>query len=206
MSTNQIIYAFGAGRDPQTKAARRIDRFSDRTFRIGSDVIIRPGRRIPVTVGYISTHLDEVINHIERGALRLQSDSNSFIEPAELRALVRGEPMPAKMGPGEDEFPEDPHELPAEEVPSDPMPEEPVEAEMSSEPAPVSAEPAVEETAAEPEVAVMSAPETSSVELPDGWRSRSKKGLLALAQEHNVEANDKMSNREIILALEALEK
>ena len=216
-ASQQILYAFGAGRDPQTKAARRLDRFSDRTFRIGSDVIVRPGRRVPVTVGYLSNHLDEVLGHIERGALRLQSDSDSFIDKDELRAIVAGQPLPEKVvvrPPAFDvtEAKYVPPPAPAT-LPAPPEPDPVVEATADAPPA-ASEESSDAELAGGPEaqlelaeepVDALQEPEATPV-LPEGWRTRSKKGLLALAQELKLEVSDKMSNREIITALEALEK
>lgn len=211
--SDQILYAFGAGRDPQTKAARRLDRFSEKTFRIGPDVIIRAGRRTEVAVSYIRDHLDTVIGHIERGALRLQSHSDSFIDPNELRALVNGETLPVVVqGPGEGEetSEEVSEESPPSEEPTQPpepaQDEDKSDEELAGEPDP---EP-VDLPADEPiELADMSADLPAVLDtpepLPEGWRSRSKKGLLALAQERKLEVTDKMSNRDLIAELEKLE-
>lgn len=222
MAADQILYAFGAGRDPQTKMARRLDRFSDRTFRIGSDVIIRPGRRVPVTVGYLSNHLDEVVGHIERGALRLQSDSDSFIDPNELRAIVAGQPIPEKVvvRPPVFDVTEERYVPPPPLAPTLPAPPEPaelldtadatVDASVGDGPgeatdSELAGAPDAPLEVAEESVDAIAEPAPTPV-LPEGWRSKSKKGLLALAQELKLEVSDKMSNRELITALEALEK
>jgi hypothetical protein len=211
-TANQILHLYGAGRDTQTKAMRRLDRFGERHFRIG-EVVVRPGRRVPVTVGFLAGHLDEVIRHIERGALRLQSDADSFVDPDELRALVNGTPMPVKAnpaGPGEDE------EAPADDGPGDEIPPE----EPSSEPEAPADEPSDQELANEPEQdqgpslqdePVEATPDVTPEEmaymapLPDAWRTRNKKGLIMLCTERKLEASDKLSNRDLISLLEAWE-
>lgn len=198
-TANQIIHLYGAGRDVRTKSDRRLNRFQERQFRIG-EVVVRPGRRTPVTVEFLAGHLDTVIQHIERGALRLQSTSDSFIDPDELRALVSGAPLPATQattpaptGPGEDDLPDDgpigeePYEAPADEPPMD----EPTDSELASE----------------PEAPIQDAPEEALdlAPLPDAWRTRNKKGLLALCAERKLDASDKLSNRELIEKLEGWE-
>jgi hypothetical protein len=218
--SDQILYAFGSGRDPQTKFARRLDRFADRTFRIGSDVVVRPGRRTEVTVKYLKDNLEMVIEHMDRGALRLQSHSDRFIDKDELRAIVNGEPFvraapTAPPGPGENddtpdgtEIPDEPDE-PTPEPEAAPVVEEKSDAELADEPDPTPADaPVEEEPDASPEEdlpPVLDAAPAAVEALPEGWRSRSKKGLLALAQEHKLEVTDKMSNRELIAAIEKLE-
>lgn len=196
MSADQIIYAFGSGRDPQTKMARRMDRFGERTFRIGADVVIRAGRRIPVSVKYLAAHLEEVVGHVERGALRLQSDSDRYIDPMELRAIVRGEtpPAPVKATEVYEEEPE-PEVLPD---PPEEIVAEPTESEtLDDSPAPTEAP--FTETPSEVETEVSFSP------LPEGWRTQSKRVLLQLALERNLEASDKMSNRELAAVLTAYE-
>lgn len=208
-TANQIVHLYGAGRDSQTKAMRRLDRFGERHFRIG-EVVVRPGRRVPVTVGFLKGHLEEVIRHIERGALRLQSDSDSFIDPDELRALVTGAPMPVHAnpvdGPGEDDGPGD--EIPAEEPPAEepePQQDERSDDELAHEPEPdlgpsLQDEPVESTPDVGPEEMAYMAP------LPDAWRNRNKKGLLMLCSERKLEASDKLSNRELITLLEGWER
>jgi hypothetical protein len=206
-SHQQVVYAFGAGRHHSTKFERRLNRFQERQFRIG-DVIIRPGRRVPMTIGFLAGHLEEVISHIERGALRLQSDADSYVDPDELRALVNGTPMPVKAnppedGPGEDDGPgegdDTPTEEPSEEPAQEPA-EEPSDNELANEPeSPLQSEPEEPTPDVTPE-------EMSMAALPDGWRMRNKKGLLMLCSELKLEASDKLSNKDLIALLEGWER
>jgi|NOAtaT_7_FD_contig_121_406816_length_3524_multi_3_in_0_out_0_2 hypothetical protein len=198
MIQDQVIYAFGSGRDPQTKMARRLDRFGERTFRIGADVVVRAGRRIPISVKYIADHLEEVIGHVERGALRLQSDSDRYLDPNELRALVRGEPLVKA----------------SEEYRPEPEPETEVLPQAEPEVMePLVETPAVEDDAPEPTSSPLEEPEQVEAEmaapayepLPDGWRTQSKRVLLTLGLERGLNVNDKMSNRELTAVLSSFE-
>jgi len=213
-TANQIIYVYGAGRDHRTKYDRRMSRFLDRQFRIG-DVVVRPGRRVPVTVRFLSGHVEEVVRHINRGALRLQSHADAFINPEELRAIVRGD-LPAlaapvqaapddDFGPGEGES-DIGDESPAEDF-NEPAPSEdfnePSDSDLANEPeAPLSEEP-FEETpdVTSEEMAYMAGPA-----LPEAWRTRNKRGLLVLCSERGVAADDKMANTTIIQLLSDWEK
>ncbi|MGA1354076.1 MAG: hypothetical protein ACO32I_04780 [Candidatus Limnocylindrus sp.] len=211
-TANQIIYAYGAGRDHRTKYDRRMGRFLARQFRIG-DVVIRPGRRVPVTVRFLASHVDEVVRHIGRGALRLQGHADAFIGPEELQAIVRGDRpvlgVPAEaapdqdFGPGEEEpYAEDPVEEYSEPAPVEEYNEPPAD-DFANEPEPPLSEEPFEETpdVTSEEMAYMSGPA-----LPEAWRTRNKRGLLALCSERGVAADDKMANTTIIQLLSDWEK
>lgn len=205
-TADQIIHLYGASRDVRTKPERRLNRFADKQFRIG-DVLVRPGRRVPVTVRFLAGHVGAVIEHIQRGALRLESSSDRFIDPEEFKALVAGTPLPALVrGPGDEDGPGDeiPAEEPAEESQGEPTMDEPSDTDLANE----AEEPLMDEPEAAPDT---SEPETSgesydmAAALPEAWRTRNKKGLLALCAERGLEANDKLSNRELVNVLEAWE-
>jgi hypothetical protein len=204
-TANQIIYVYGAGRDHRTKYDRRMCRFMDRQFRIG-DVVVRPGRRVPVTVRFLSGHVEEVVQHINRGALRLQSHADAFISPEELRAIVRGDRpallAPVQAAPGDDFGPGDWESDVGDESPTEDF-NEPSYDDFANEPeAPLSEEP-FEETpdVTSEEMAYMAGPA-----LPEAWRTRNKRGLLVLCSERGVAADDKMANSTIIQLLSDWEK
>lgn len=212
-TANQIIYAYGAGRDHRTKYDRRMGRFLARQFRVG-EVVIRPGRRVPVTMQFIAGHADEILRHVDRGALRLQSHADAFISTAELRALLRGEaPVKAPVmaapdddGPGDEGGYEDTGDnSPAEDL-NEPAPEEfnePSDNDLADEQEPPLSDEPMEETpdVTSEEMAYMAGPS-----LPDGWRMRNKRGLLLLCSERQVAADDKMSNSTIVQLLSDWEK
>ena len=208
-TANQIIYAYGAGRDHRTKYDRRMGRFLERQFRVG-EVVIRPGRRVPVTMQFLAGHADEIVRHIDRGALRLQSHADAFLTTSEFRALLRGEapvkaaPMmagPEDEGPGDEGGYEDGgNESPVEDF-NEPEPEaldEPSDNDLANESEPSLSDEPMEETpdVTSEEMAYMAGPA-----LPDGWRMRNKRGLLILCSERQVAADDKMSNNTIIRLL-----
>lgn len=212
-TANQVIYAYGAGRDHRTKYDRRMGRFQERQFRVG-EVVVRPGRRVPVSIKFLSIHVDEIVRHIDRGALRLQSHADAFITTAELRAILRGESpvkaapvmaAPDDDGPGDESYEDPGDESPGEDFNESPPEEinEPSDSDLANEPeAPLSEEP-MEETpdVTSEEMAYMAGPA-----LPDGWRMRNKRGLLILCSERRVAADDKMSNNTIIQLLSDWEK
>jgi hypothetical protein len=209
------VYLYGAGRDVQTKAQRRLDRFQRRHFRVG-DVLVRPGRRVPVSHEFLARHEAELAHHIQRGALRLQTDADAFIDPDELKRLIAGEPPlpespPAtpekgaekKEGAEKEPEPTPPAEggepLKSEEAPA-PEPEKEPEG-AQTEPTGPEAEGAGEGGQPDPTVGA------DPLALPDAWRTRNKRGLLMLCTERGlVNASDKLSNKEIISMLEEWEK
>lgn len=212
-TANQIIYAYGAGRDHRTKYDRRMSRFLARQFRVG-EVVIRPGRRVPVTVQFLAGHADEIVRHIDRGALRLQRHADAFLTTSEFRALLRGD-APAKAapvmaapdedGPGDQSYEDAGDDSPAEDS-NESSPEsfdEPSDSDLAHEQEPSLSDEPMEET---PDVTSEEMAYMSGTALPDGWRMRNKRGLLILCSERQVAADDKMSNNTIIQMLADWEK
>jgi hypothetical protein len=212
-TANQIIYAYGAGRDHRTKYDRRMGRFLARQFRVG-EVVIRPGRRVPVTMQFLAGHADEIVRHIDRGALRLQSHADAFLTTSEFRALLRGESLvktapltaaPDDDGPGEETYEDTGGDSPAEDF-NESEPEafdEPSDSDLAHEQEPALSDEPMEET---PDVTSEEMAYMAGAALPDGWRMRNKRGLLLLCVERQVAADDKMSNNTIIQMLADWEK
>lgn len=217
MTANSVLYAFGSGRTSTTKADRRMNRFADRHFRIGEHVIVRPGRRVPVTLGYLAGHVDVVVENIKRGALRLQSSADSFVDPKELRSLLRGAGL-LVGGPGEGEEGNEETTNPGEgvsepeanESQSEPEPEqEDTQSEPEPEPEPEQQQESSSESMdeqpglADNESGMGSAEMAAAMPaLPDGWKTRNKRALLDLCKERGVAATNTLSNRDIIALLE----
>jgi outer membrane biosynthesis protein TonB len=180
---------------------------------------------VPVTLGYLAGHVDVVVEHIRRGALRLQSHADAFVDPTELRALLKGAGL-LVGGPGEEEGgggeettqPEIPEQESDEAQPDaspepEPQPEQEQQEDTQSEPEPESTQ---EEASPEPmdegqpelaenESSVGSADMASAMPpLPDGWKTRNKRALLDLCKERNVVASNTLSNRDIIALLEGV--
>lgn len=84
-----VLQLYGAGRDVRTREARRVDRFRKKAFRIG-EIPIRPGRRVEVGLDFIRAHFTEIVDNIKRGALRVTSNSDRFVDPEELKAILEG--------------------------------------------------------------------------------------------------------------------
>jgi hypothetical protein len=84
-----VLRLYGAGRDIRTREARRVDRFRKKAFRIG-EIPIRPGRRVEVGLDFIRAHFTEIVDNIKRGALRVQSSADTFVDPEELKAILEG--------------------------------------------------------------------------------------------------------------------
>ena len=174
----RVMYLLGGGRSA-TLAARRASRFDGRTLRIG-DLVVRPQRRIAVTVDFVKQYAAEISAYITSGALVLQHDADNFVDIEELKSLVGGSSKPVVASK--------PVAAPA--VVAAP-PAAPV-APLAPPPAP---EPVVaEETAEEPVEA-----------LAEGWERSTKKELLAMCIARGLEASESDTNRQLVATLRAWE-
>lgn len=207
---NQIIHLFGSARSSETKTARRMDRFGNKAFSVGG-VPIRSGRRTTVSFNFLEAHLDMIIAHVERGALRCQLNSDSFLTTKELRALFAAPILAAPDENSEGGEQSEPQEEEQTEESQEDLPEEPQEpaeeeSEQSEEPA--EEHESEEDTSSQDDSQDESGGESEAMEmaalnLPDAWRTRNKKGLLALCVERKLTATDKLSNRDLISLLES---
>lgn len=182
-----IVTLVGAGRDLHTRALRRQHRFRRRVFRLGENIVVRSGRRVPVKVELLRPHLAAMEAHMARGALAVML-LNKRLTFAELTELVYpGAPMesaPAEDLPAEDLEPgtvDDPEALAAaiaEGTITEITEEEPADAaeatELADDTAPA-AEPAVSD-----EPAPADAGERAARHLPEEWETRSNSQLIKL--------------------------
>jgi hypothetical protein len=182
----RVLYILGGGRS-STREARRLDRFGSRVERIG-DLVIRPQRRVAVTVEFAAQHLAELQDAISRGSIVVQHDADTFVDPQELQALVAGKPSPTSELP----TPLPPKLEPVAEPVPEPVPE-PVE--PAPEPVPELVEPTPE-----PE------PEVEEVTLPYGWERSNKRELMMLCSKCGVEVSETDTNRGIVAKLKAWEQ
>ena len=171
---------------------------------------MRAGRRVPVSLNFLEAHLDTVIAHVERGALRCQFNSDSWLTTLQLRALF-APPVPALQaapeedeGGAEDEGSEEAAEEPEEQQEEEQQEEEQAEeAQEESEEQEASEEDTSTQDDGQDESGGEVSAEMSAAHLPEAWRTRNKKGLLALCSERKLEATDKLSNRELAGLLES---
>lgn len=230
--TTPVFRLYGSGRDARTRDARRADRFRKKSPRIG-EVSIRPGRRVEVGLGFVRAHFEEIVGHIRRGALRVESSSDRFVDPEELRAIIEGRIQVSSFeeetsGGGSEESLEEMStalkeisdsiatlEAEAESVASITDSEDArILEEMKSptEKEPQVVTPAdVDDTlldglAASLAVPAVTPPAAPKVVLPEAWRSRNQKDLLALCKELSIEADKNMSKAAIIALIADWEK
>lgn len=215
--TIPTLSLFGAGAHPSTKAQRRAARFKRGAFRIG-EVSVRTNRRTAVSLEFIRLHFTTICDKIREGVLRVESATDTFVDPDELRALLDGAMISGEdpaTGTDENTDSEDDDGDEGEDTGTDEGGEnegsqesdelEPTEGAQ----APAEADAAVDAPPEEPETVMAPAeapPAPTKKALPDAWRARNKKGLLDLCRELGVEANDKMNNATIIGHIEDWEK
>lgn len=120
----QRLYLFGGGRHVSTKALRRATRFKGRVFRIG-EIIVRPNRRVDITVSFLVAHYEQIVAAVKTGQLIVQHTGDRFVdidELAAIRALALGEALPGPIVKtvDADEPDEDPVDNPEGEGGADP--------------------------------------------------------------------------------------
>lgn len=94
---------FVLGHDNNSRQTRKANPRFGRLVRFGNDFVVRPKRRVEISFDLLAKHADAVLEAISSGAITLAHSSDSYVDPAEFRELVRaymGTRMPPVLEPG----------------------------------------------------------------------------------------------------------
>lgn len=197
--TAKIYTLHGMGRDAATRIMRKQNRTMKRVVRVG-DHVIRPGRYVHILDETLAANASAVLAAAEAGYLRVLIGTKP-LSNAELRDVLY--PKEGAVDGDESETTsgdEDGTGLLEEE--KDPPAVEP---EVETKPAEDSAETSTD-VADEPgnEASSVAEPEPAAGrQLPEGWRSMTKKQLLALFEAKAIPMPEKKNVDTLVLAAEA---
>lgn len=195
---DQIFRFYGSGRDPHTRAKRRLAGFKQRAVAVGGDISIRPGRRNDVAVGTAVPHVIELTRLMRLGILRVFAANNVEYTPdtfATTCAAFRDGVVPTPVASSP------PPPPPADEPESA---SEPEVAAVETLPAPpeLTPEPVLEPEPVEPTPEPVPEVDREGM-LPDGWRMKSNAALSDIMNGLGIALPEKITKANLISAVEA---